>query len=417
MLEITIKRQNQQVAFTMPQSNLFGIFQFLWLIPVLLSLVGFFLSLWIVIPAPTFSLLPLGVGAPEVSPGLFAINAIALLLTSFLPKGWLFNLVLVCSLLGLLLSLLPLIQLPAANAKFATEMETVLGKDYLQNIPETLQTQMRPQPFVLKDLFRGIRQPEVRIKRGIIFASPDEVDLKLNVYRPLAKGKYPALVVIYGGAWRKGNPSSYEQFSCYIAAQGYSVIAIDYRHAPQYKFPVQLEDVQLALQYIKDHADDLEVDTDRMAIMGRSAGGHLATLAAYQQDAIPFRAVVSYYGAVNLTEGYYDPPFPNPIDTKTVLQDFLGGTPAEFPELYKKASPINYPRPNLPPSLLVYGGRDHIVQKKFGKQLQSKLQATNNLVVWLEIPWAEHAFDAIFPGISNQLALYYTERFLAWALS
>lgn len=401
----------------MPQPNLFVIFQYLWFIPVLLSLFGLFLSLWIVIPAPTFFLLPLGVGAPEVSPWLFVINEIALLLTIFIHNNWLSDLILICSLLGLFLSLLPLIQLPAANAQFAAEMETVLGTNYIDNIPQTLKEQMRSQPLVLKDVFRGIPQQEVRIQRGIIFASPDQVDLKLNIYRPLDKGKYPAIVVIYGGAWRNGTPSSYEQFSCYMAFQGYSVIAIAYRHAPEYKFPAQLKDVQSALRYIQDNANDLEVDTDRMAIMGRSAGSHLATLAAYQQDAIPFRAVISYYGAVNLTEGYYDPPFPNPINTKDVLHDFLGGTPEEFPELYKKASPINYPRPNLPPSLLVYAGRDHLVQAKFGRQLYNKLRATKNYAVWLEIPWAEHAFDTVFPGISNQLALYYTERFLAWALN
>ncbi len=383
-------------------------------IPLLLGIVGLFLGIWIIIPAPTFSLLPLSVGAPEVSPWLLAINAIALLLTSFLLKGWLFDLGLICSLLGLCLSVLPLIQLPAANAQFAAEMETVLGKDYLKNLP---QTQMRSQPLVLKDVFRGIPQPEVRIKRGIIFASPDGVDLTLNIYRPLLKGKYPALIVIYGGAWRSGTPSSYEQFNYYMAAQGYSVLAIDYRHTPEYKFPTQLEDVRSALQYIQDHANDLEVDTDRMAIMGRSAGGHLATLAAYQQNTIPFKAVIGYYGAVNLTEGYYDLPFPDPINIQAVLHDFLGGTPKEFPELYHKASPINYPRPDLPPSLLVYAGRDHLVQAKFGQQLYNKLRANDNHVVFLEIPWAEHAFDAVFPGISNQLALYYTERFLAWALN
>ena len=388
----------------------------LWYFPLLLGIVGLFLGLWIVIPAPTFSLLPLGVGAPEVSPWLLAINVIALLLTVFIHKSWLSELVLFCGLLGIGLSLLPLIQVPATNAQFATEMETVLGTDYWHNLPQTLQAQMRPQPLILTDVFRGIPQPEVRTQRGIIFASPDGVDLTLNIYRPLAKGKYPTLIVIYGGAWRTGTPTSYEQFSYYMAAQGYSVIAIDYRHAPEYRFPSQLEDVRSALQYIQDHARDLEVDTEKMAIMGRSSGGHLATLAAYQQDTIPFRAVITYYGAVNLTEGYYDLPFPDPIDIRAVLHDFLGGSPEEFPELYHQASPINYPRPNLPPSLLVYGGRDHLVQAKFGRQLHNKLRTAENQVVLLEIPWADHAFDAIFPGISNQLALYYTERFLAWAL-
>jgi acetyl esterase/lipase len=397
----------------MSQANLLGILQFLWLVPLLLSMLGLFLSLWIVIPAPTFSLLPLGVGAPEVSPWLIALNAIALLLTVVVHNTWLFALILICSLLGLLLSLLPLSQLPRTNSQFAVEMATSLGTDYLQHVPQDLQARMRPQPFILADVFRGICKQEVRIQRGIIFAYCDQVDLKLNLYRPLLTGKYPAVIILYGGAWREGTPDSYETFSCYMAAQGYSVITIDYRHAPQYKFPAQLEDVQAALHYIQEQTDNLEVDPQRMAVMGRSAGGHLATLAAYQQDAIPFRAVISYYGPTDLVEGYHDPPFPNPIDTHTILHNFLGGTPDELSQLYKKASPNSYVRATLPPSLLVYGGRDHIVQAKFGRQLYNQLRATGNRAVWLEIPWAEHAFDAVFPGVSNQLALYYTERFIA----
>ena len=400
----------------MSQLNLLEILRFLWLVPLILSILGFFLSLWIVIPAPTFTLLPLGVVAPEVSPWLIAINVSGLLLIILVHNSWLSALIFICSLLGLMLSLLPLLQLPAVNREFTAEMETVLGTDHLQAVPQALQTQMRSQPFALADVFRGIPSQEVRIERGIIFASPDQLNLKLNIYRPLLSGKYPALIIIYGGAWREGTPDDYEKFSSYIAAQGYSVIAIDYRHAPQYRFPKQLEDVETALRYIQNHAEDLEVDTDRMALMGRSAGGHLATLAAYQQNALPFRAVMSYYGPVNLTEGYYDPPVPNPINTHTVLENFLGGTPKELPELYQQASPINYLRPNLPPSLLVYASRDHLVQAKFGRQLYNKLKSTDNRAVWLEIPWAEHAFDAVFSGVSNQLALYYTERFLAWAL-
>ena len=397
----------------MSNLNLSGILQFWWWLPLILSLLGCFLSVWIIFPAPTWTLLPLGVGAPEISPWLIAINAIALILALWVSQSWLSNLILVCSLLGLILSLLPLVQLPATNQQFTGEMEQVLGTDYLKDIPEEIKNLMRSKPMAIADVFRGIPRPKVRIDRGIVFASPDGVDLKLNTYRPLATGKYPTLIIIYGGAWREGTPDSYEQFSCYMAAQNYTVIAIDYRHAPQYKFPAQLEDVETALQYIQKQAIALEVDTDKMAIMGRSAGGHLATLAAYKQDAISFRAVISYYSPVNLTAGYYDPPVPDPIDIHTVLENFLGGTPQEQPELYRQASPINYLRPNLPPSLLIYAGRDHLVQAKFGRRLYDKLIATDNAAVYLEIPWAEHAFDAVFFGISNQLALYYTERFLA----
>lgn len=386
-------------------------------IPWLLSTIALFLSIWIILPAPTFFLLPLGVGAPEISPWLIGGNVLALILILFkLHQSWLYNIPLIASLLGLLLSVLPLLQFPSANARIANEMQTILGADYLAKVPQTALIQMRRQPFVLADAFRGIQTTEVRIDRHITFANPDNVKLTLNVYRPLAKGKYPTIIIIYGGAWRSGTPNNDEKFSCYMASQGYSVLAIDYRHAPKYKFPVQLEDVKTALSYIQTHADSLEVDRSRIALMGRSAGAHLAMLAAYQSDAIPVRAVVNYYGPVNFTKGYYDPPFPDPINTRDVLENFLGGTPEELKELYQQASPINYVRPNLPPSLLVYAGRDHLVKPTFGRQLYAQLRENGDRAIWLEIPWAEHAFDAVFNGVSNQLALYYTERFLAWAL-
>jgi acetyl esterase/lipase len=268
---------------------------------------------------------------------------------------------------------------------------------------------------VLADSLRGIALENVRMDHGIVFARPDETPLTLNVYRPLNPGRYPTLVVIYGGAWQGGSPDNKAKFSRYMAAQGYTVIAIDYRHAPQYRFPAQLTDVKSALAYIQSHAEKLSVDLNHLAMLGRSAGAQLATIAAYE-SAMPIQAIVNYYGPVDLIAGYRDPPVPDPIDTRAVLRTFLGGPPEASPELYRQASPINYVTADLPPTLLVYAGRDHVVQAQYGRQLYKQLQAMDNQAVWLEIPWAEHAFDTVFNGLSNQLALYYTERFLAGAL-
>ena len=385
-----------------------------WLIlPLIMSTLGLFLSCWIIIPAPTWSLLPFGVGAPELSPWLIVLNAIALILAAFLPRIWWSNLIVIISLASLLVSLLPLLSFSAVNQAFQAEIERVLGTNYLDSIPQTTRDRMRSQPLSLIDVFLGIPQSEIRINRGIIFASPDQTDLKLNIYRSLTEGKKPTVIIIYGGAWREGSPDDYEQFSYYMAAQEYTVITIDYRHAPEHQFPKQLEDVETALYYIQAHANDLEVDLTKMAVMGRSAGGHLATLAAYRQNTIHFKAVVNYYAPVDLADGYYDLPTPDPIDVQTILDNFIGGSPEEKPELYEKASLTNYLRPDLPPSLLIYARRDHLVMSKFGRWLYDKLRATDNQVVYLEIPWAEHAFDAVFFGVSNQLALYHTERFLA----
>jgi acetyl esterase/lipase len=379
--------------------------------------IGLFLSLWIVLPPPTLSLYPLAVGAPEISPWLVVINTIALVPTLVKkPKMKAYNILLVCNLSAMILSLLPSIQFPAANAAIAAQMQAILGTNYLATVPQADRARLRSQPFILTDAFRGIPSEKVRIDRDIVFANPDRVALTINLYRPVQIGKYPAIVTIYGGAWQRGNPDYNEEFSRYMAERGYCVIAIDYRHAPKYRFPAQIEDVETALSYIKTHANDWEIDRDRIALMGRSAGAHLAMLAAYNSSVLPVRALVNYYGPNNLIAGYNDPPFPDPINVRAVLRDFLGGTPEELDELYRQASPINYIQSNLPPSLLVYAGRDRIVKAKFGRSLHERLQAAGERAILLEIPWAEHAFDAVFHGPSNQLALYYTERFLAWSL-
>jgi acetyl esterase/lipase len=388
----------------------------------LLTLVGLFLSIWIVLPAPIFSLLPLSVGAPEISPGIMCLDAVALILAmiklwSRYPRKRRRSLVSLCSIvLALGLSASPLIQFAVVQQQAEQAISASLGRDYLNDLSPSLRAKMRSKPLILGDLWRGIPQPQVRIERNIPFVHPDGVPLSLNIYRPAQVGTYPGIISIYGGSWQRGSPDGDDTFNRYIAAQGYVVWAIDYRHAPAYHFPAQLEDVRSAFRYIKEHAASNETDLDRVAVIGRSAGAQLAMLAAYAPTPLPIRAVVDYYGPVDLTAGYSDPPTPDPIESKSVLRDFLGGTPQQFAQLYRQASPINAVKPDLPASLLIYGGKDHIIEAKFGQRLAQNLTAQGNRTIFIEIPWADHAFDAVFSGLSNQLALYYTERFLAWEL-
>lgn len=381
------------------------------LLSLVLSSIGCFLSLWIVIPAPTYFWLTFSVGAPEVSLWLAGWNAIALLPLIFGKQNWVFYLALGLGIVGLVLSLSPLSQLPATQRNATVALQRTIGQSDF-----AVTTQGRSHPFIFLDAFRGIPIPAVRRTSGIVFAKPDGVSLTMEVYRPVAVGRYPGIVVIYGGAWQRGSPTDSGDFNRYLAAQGYVVWAIDYRHAPTYRFPAQLEDVNAALKFIQQQADVYETDPQRIALMGRSAGAHLAMLAAYQADAPVVRAVVNFYGPVDLAKAYAEPPQPDPINTRAVLETLLGGTLAQLPDSYRFASPITYVTKPLPPTLLFYGKRDHIVEAKYGKQLHDRLQTSNTQSIYIEIPWADHVFDAVFNGISNQLALYYTERFLAWAL-
>ena len=378
----------------------------------------FFLTLWIFIPGWTYPLFVLSVGAPELSPWLLLASLILCLVCAKFPgPSQLTRLTLLLALGATALALVPFAQAVLAVRRFESAMQSALGEDFLRGVPIRVRDGLRPRPIMALDLFRGIDLGEPRVVRGIPFAAPDGQRLTLDVYRPVADGRFPGVVQIYGGAWQRGAPGDNPQFARYLAARGYVVFAIDYRHAPKWPWPAQIADVRTALTWIREHGSEYATDLSRIALIGRSAGAHLALMAAYEPGAPPVRGVVSFYGPVDLADGYRHPPRPDPLDVRAIDEALLSGTPDHVPDRYREASPIRYVNRKLPPTLLIYGARDHVVEARFGEMLHERLQSTGTPSVLLEIPWAEHAFDAIPSGLSGQLALYYTEQFLAWALT
>ena len=244
--------------------------------------------------------------------------------------------------------------------------------------------------------------------------------LTAEIYAPPRHGLFPIVVQIYGGAWQRGSPSDFSKFATWLASSGYLVVAIDYRHAPAHRWPAQIEDVDNALRWVVAHATDYDGDTSRVALIGRSAGAHLATYAAWITAPIHLRGVISLYGPADLVTSYEHPPRPDPLGVRGVEEALIGGPLSAFPKQYADASTITH-LPTLtrvpPPSLLIYGGRDNIVEAKYGERLVSALSAAGAEVSYLEIPWAEHAFDEVFSGPSSQIALFYIERFLAKVMS
>ena len=80
-----------------------------------------------------------------------------------------------------------------------------------------------------------------------MFGAPDGSPLRIDIYSPPRAGPHPAIVQVYGGAWQRGDPRDDASFAGYFAARGYVVFAIDYRHAPRWRWPAQIEDVRNAL--------------------------------------------------------------------------------------------------------------------------------------------------------------------------
>jgi acetyl esterase/lipase len=374
--------------------------------------------IWIVVPPRSYATLLLAVGAPEVGPWLILAGAALLYFGVRAGAGWAAWVTVLCSVAVIAIASIPLFQFPATARRFDGAMREALGADYLSGVAPGAREQMRRSRLDLLDVFTGLRAGgSSRVVRGVPFAVNDGVPLTMDIYRPASAGTHPAVVQIYGGAWQRGTPGDNARFAGYLAAHGFVVFAIDYRHAPRWQWPAQLADVRAGLAWIAAHGKEYDADASRLALVGRSSGAQLAMVAAYAPGGPPVRAVVSYYGPVNLVEGYRRPPRPDPLDVRSIEVAFLGGTPDDALDRYRSASPITYVERPLPPTLLVYGVRDHVVEARFGQMLYEKLRATGTTSVLLEIPWAEHAFDAVSGGPGAQLALYSTERFLAWALT
>jgi acetyl esterase/lipase len=379
---------------------------------LLISALGLaFLAAWVVVPAPTLLWLPLGVGAPEVSPLLSASCLAVAALAAVVPR-LLARVAAAVALIGTLVSAIPLLQLPGSLRAFDAALAALHlpGETTLAQPPDA-----RGRAFSPRDLLFGVDRGRSVAHRGVVVGEAGGRPLVADLYARDGSTAAPVIVQIYGGAWQRGSPGDDEPFARYFAARGYLVAAIDYRHAPAARWPAQIEDVRTALAWLRLHAGEYGGDGARLALVGRSAGAQLALVAAYEAGA-KVAGVVSFYGPVYLADGWRVPPRPDPLGVRGVLETYLGGTPDQVPDRYGAASPVTYVSAAAPPTLLVYGSRDHIVEARFARRLEAELRRAGAPVALLELPWAEHAFDAVPNGLGAQVALYYAERFLARVL-
>jgi len=124
------------------------------------------------------------------------------------------------------------------------------------------------------------------------------------------------------------------------------------------------------------------------------------------------RGVIGLYGPTALARAHAAPADPDLVGGSALIAAFLGGTPAEVPDRYRHATPQTALDRPVPPTLLVHGGADQIVQPEHSRSLAAALRSAQAPVALVEIPWAGHGFDAISWGPGGQIALAAILRFL-----
>jgi len=231
----------------------------------------------------------------------------------------------------------------------------------------------------------------------------------LDIYLPAdAKGEVPLVIFIHGGGWLSNDKYAdmgyMKKTVAEILGHGYALASIDYRFSTQAVFPAQIQDCNRAVSFLYDHADTYGLDIERFALMGFSAGGHLASLVGLSENndvpgfymsgtskSFKFQAVVDFYGPAELIL------FPGADDEKSPEGLLIGAAPLDRPDLAQAASPVTYVDQDDPPFLIIHGEKDALVSPKQSRLLSAWLSVAgvpNELIIVKDAPHFGAMFDA-----------------------
>jgi acetyl esterase/lipase len=252
-----------------------------------------------------------------------------------------------------------------------------------------------------------------------VFARPDGQELKVDFYRPAMEkdmlGKpRPCVIVIHGGGWDGGDRKQLPGWNDWLVARGYNVAAISYRLAPKWQWPAQGEDVLTAIAWLKAHATALGINPTRLVLMGRSAGGQIASAVGYEAHDPAIRGVIALYAPHDMPFVWSVSRSNDVLNSLNLMQQYMGGPP-EGARLapYASASAQTLARADSPPTLLVHGAPDTLSWARHSERLAARLAELKVPHYYLRLPWATHAFDFNPDGPGSQLTGYAMKWFLA----
>jgi acetyl esterase/lipase len=234
--------------------------------------------------------------------------------------------------------------------------------------------------------------------KNIEYKNINGKSLQLDMYIPDSiKKPAPLLVFIHGGGWRGGKRSDYLVYLIDFAKKGYITATVSYRLLADSCYPACVEDVSDAVDWFIRNSDTYGYDPQRIGLIGGSAGGHLALLTAYgwtkpgseenSSAAHRIKAVVDIYGPYDLTTPY--------SRTHPLVTSFLAHSFKDSPELYAEASPREYVRPGIPPTLILHGSSDQLVPVSQSDSLAANLDRMGIPYDYCRVPGWPHVMDIV----------------------
>nr|HML75371.1 alpha/beta fold hydrolase [Anaerohalosphaeraceae bacterium] len=206
----------------------------------------------------------------------------------------------------------------------------------------------------------------------IIYGTAGGQSLLLDACVPEGKGLRPAVILIHGGGWSGGDKKDMEFLYKPLSEAGFVWFSINYRLAPQHRWPACIEDVRSAIRWVRANAAAYRADAGRIALIGYSAGGHLACLAAVQAD--PTERVQAVVGIAPPTDHEADSERRGGLSpSMQKLLDRPGEMNDDARMMLQRISPIQYVNAGLPPFLLLHGTDDNSVPYSQSVNFKAKL--------------------------------------------
>ncbi|MGJ8681441.1 alpha/beta hydrolase fold domain-containing protein [Paraglaciecola sp.] len=260
----------------------------------------------------------------------------------------------------------------------------------------------------------------IQVTKNITYATFPEKDVQLDLYSPKIKKMYPGIILVHGGGWTGGSRQSFHTTAVALAKRGYVVANIDYRLATEAVFPGAVQDTKAAVRWLRKHANQFNVDPNKISAIGGSAGGHLVAMAALNGHSNKFngagnlpdtssklQAVIIMGAGVDQVKRAENAPN-NYVKNAKI---FFAGSFADKRQTYEQGSPITHVSKQTPPILMLDGGRDN-PGKRYVDFIR-KLKIHNVSYKFKQIPKAKHgqwSHSKYLPAYINAYDTYLREH-------
>jgi acetyl esterase/lipase len=234
---------------------------------------------------------------------------------------------------------------------------------------------------------------------NVAYAHPSDPRQVLDVYQPASvPGPYPTLFMVHGGGFLAGAKDDLAPLARWFAQQGYAVVLVEYRLAPEHVYPAQVQDAFCALGWLYAHAATYAFNSDQIVAVGESVGGSLVALLGAVEDPqryledcaydVPdgerLHGVVAFYPVTNFALPAYG----------AFFVPYLGLPPEQAPERWAEASPLQWIDGEEPPFLVLHGSWDVRVPSSESRNLVEALRAQQSEAELVVIQQADHGFLA-----------------------